>query len=442
MLMLLTSYPFLFFFLPISLVIYSVFFEKKKKPKVLFLGIVSGYFYFLDNGTLLGILFFLTLLTKWQIEKKYLRDSVFVIITLLPLMVFKYSYIVFNLIDSSLPSYIENNFPIGLSFFTFQAIAYYFDKNRIISKESTFEIFTFLAFFPQLLAGPIVDISTYRKGVSNLSSSKEVLLGIHRFSIGLLKKFLIADTLAEMTEIYTNTSELSSISIITSVILILSYTFQIYFDFSGYCDIAIGLGLLFGFRLPENFNQPYTAKSFKEFWQKWHITLSNFFKNNVYIQLGGNRVSTLKTYRNLWITFFCTALWHGSSLTFLLWGFMHGFFMTIERVLKFNKIFSNQLVTFILIALTWVPFFSKDLSDVGVIYSGLINFDYQNDYLLPLIVQNLDFRFFSVIILCALCLRNKKVKLTPTNLSSYSLLILAIISVIASSVDPFIYFKF
>jgi D-alanyl-lipoteichoic acid acyltransferase DltB (MBOAT superfamily) len=442
MLMLLTSYPFLFFFLPISLIIYFVFFEKKKKPKVLFLGIVSGYFYFLDNGALLGILFFLTLLTKWQIEKKYLKDSVFVIITLLPLIVFKYSYIVLNLIDVSLPSYIENNFPIGLSFFTFQAIAYYFDKNRIISKESTFEIFTFLAFFPQLLAGPIVDISTYRKGISNLSSSNEVLLGIHRFSIGLLKKFLIADTLAEMTEIYINTNELSGVSIITSVILILSYTFQIYFDFSGYCDIAIGLGLLFGFRLPENFNQPYTAKSFKEFWQKWHITLSNFFKNHVYIQLGGNRVSTLKTYRNLWITFFCTALWHGSSLTFLLWGFMHGLFMTIEKILKFNKIFSNKLVTFILIALTWVPFFSKDLSDVGVIYSGLINFDYQNDYLLPLIVQNLDFRFFLVVILCALSLRNKKVKITPTILSSYSLLVLAIIAVVASSVDPFIYFKF
>jgi hypothetical protein len=116
--------------------------------------------------------------------------------------------------------------------------------------------------------------------------------------------------------------------------------------------------------------------------------------------------------------------------------------MTIEKILKFNKIFSNKLVTFILIALTWVPFFSKDLSDVGVIYLGLFNFDYQNDYLLPLIVKNLDFRFFSVIILCALSLRNKKVKLTPTISSSYSLLLLAIIAVIASSVDPFIYFKF
>ena len=127
---------------------------------------------------------------------------------------------------------------------------------------------------------------------------------MHRLSIGLLKKFFLADTLSEITSIYINISNIESLSFLSVFILIFSYTFQIYFDFSGYCDIAIGIGLLFGFKLPENFNQPYIAKSFKEFWQRWHITLSNFFKEYVYIKLGGNRNSTINTYRNLWITFF------------------------------------------------------------------------------------------------------------------------------------------
>lgn len=440
--MLLTSYPFLFFFLPLCVFLYFAFFDSSLRNKTIFLGIISAYFYFLDNGSLLFILLFLTILTKLQIEKSIFNNYLYVFLTLLPLMIFKYSYQIYSLFNLEIPKFIENNFPIGLSFFTFQAIAYYFDIRRLDAKESTFDIFTFLAFFPQLLAGPIVDISTFRSGIKNKVTQIQIVNGVHRLSIGLLKKFFLADTLSEITSIYINISNIESLSFLSVFILIFSYTFQIYFDFSGYCDIAIGLGLLFGFKLPENFNQPYIAKSFKEFWQRWHITLSNFFKEYVYIKLGGNRNSTFNTYRNLWITFFCTAIWHGSSLTFLFWGFLHGAFMTIERLIQFNKFFSNRFVTFVLISLSWVPFFAKSLGDVQLIYSGLFNFKFSQDYLLPLIVQNLDFRFIIVSVFCLISLKKVRINFNPNILTSYSLLLFSIIIVISSSVDPFIYYKF
>ena len=237
--MLLTSYSFLFFFLPISFFGYFLFFEKNLKSKIIYIGIISAYFYFLDNGLLLLILIFLAFITKIQIEKKIFSNFFYVSLSLTPLIIFKYSYILFSLLSFETPIFIKNNFPIGLSFFTFQAIAYYFDKNRLQKNESTFEIFTFLAFFPQLLAGPIVDISTFRNGIKNIATKEDIQNGIRRLSMGLLKKFLLADTLAEVTSIYINSTNIENISFFSSFLLIFSYTFKIYFDFSGYCDIAI-----------------------------------------------------------------------------------------------------------------------------------------------------------------------------------------------------------
>tara|TARA_X000001036_G_scaffold433825_1_gene472128 strand:+ start:3709 stop:4968 length:1260 start_codon:yes stop_codon:yes gene_type:complete len=417
-------------------------FEKNKNLKLIFLGIVSAYFYFLDNGELLVILIFLAILTKLQVEKNIFNNFIFTFLLLTPLFVFKYSYIIYSLFNLKIPEMINNNFPVGLSFFTFQAIAYYFDKNRLQSNESGFEIFTFLAFFPQLLAGPIVNIKTFRTGINKPASNDDIIQGIYRTSIGLLKKYFLADTLAEIILIYNNYQDISNISFMSSFLLIFSYTFQIYFDFSGYCDIAIGLGKFFGFTLPENFNRPYLAKSFQEFWQRWHITLSTFFKQYVYIRLGGNRISNFKTYRNLWITFFCTALWHGSSLTFLLWGFIHGFIMTVEKVINFHKLFSNRVITMLLISLSWVPFFAKTIGDTLYIYKGLMNYNFQNDTLLPLLFQNLDFRFIVVVLCCIISLKRFQFEFKPTYLSSFTIFFIALIVVLSSSVDPFIYFKF
>ena len=190
--------------MPISFLGYFLFFEKNLKSKIIYIGIISAYFYFLDNGLLLLILIFLAFITKIQIEKKIFSNFFYVSLSLTPLIIFKYSYILFSLLSFETPIFIKNNFPIGLSFFTFQAIAYYFDKNRLQKNESTFEIFTFLAFFPQLLAGPIVDISTFRNGIKNIATKEDIQNGIRRLSMGLLKKFLLADTLAEVTSIYIN----------------------------------------------------------------------------------------------------------------------------------------------------------------------------------------------------------------------------------------------
>jgi len=441
--MLLTSNSFLFLFLPFSLLINL--FNVNKTLKTLFLGALSAYFYYIDNGELIIILLFLSALLKLQIDKNIFNIPIFIILLLTPLIIFKYSFVFFNFFNLSTPAYILQNFPIGLSFFTFQSIAYYFDKSRAEESESGFQIFTFLTFFPQLLAGPIVDISTFRSGIkTKVVSLKSMQQGLYRISLGLIKKFLVADTLSQITSIYINSNYDFIFSYASSIILILSYTFQIYFDFSAYCDIAIGIGLFFGFNLPENFNRPYLSKSFKEFWQRWHITLSNFFKVYVYIPLGGNRVSKYKNFRNLWITFFLTALWHGATINFLIWGFLHGLFLTVERLFDYKKIFSNRFLTFILISLSWVPFFTKNSQDTIEIFSSLFVFDFANDSFLPIAFQYFNVKFLVVAVICISSLINIKLpkNIFENMLITISMFIFAIILVLISSIDPFIYFRF
>ena len=441
--MLLTSNSFLFLFLPFSLLI--SLFSVNKKIKTLYLGILSAYFYYIDNGYLLIILLFLATLLKLQIDKNIFNTPIFIVLLLTPLIIFKYSFIFFNFISFDTPTYIIQNFPIGLSFFTFQSIAYYFDKRRLENCESGFEIFTFLTFFPQLLAGPIVDISTFRNGLNaRVVNIESLQTGLYRISLGLIKKFLIADTLSQITSIYINSNYDFTFSFTSSVILVLSYTFQIYFDFSAYCDIAIGIGMLFGFNLPENFNRPYLSNSFREFWRRWHMTLSNFFKVYVYIPLGGNRVSKYKNFRNLWITFFLTALWHGATINFLLWGFLHGLFLTIEKLLNYKKLFSNRFLTFILISVSWIPFFSKSSQDTIDIISSIFTFQLVNDDFLPIAVQYFNLKFLIVTLICIASLFNIKVskKLFKNRFVTMTMFIFSLVLVIVSSVDPFIYFRF
>ena len=441
--MLLTSNSFLFLFLPFSLLINL--FSVNKTIKTLNLGILSAYIYYIDNGYLLIILLFLATLLKFQIDKNIFNTPLFIVLLLTPLIIFKYSFIFFNFISFDTPTYIVQNFPIGLSFFTFQSIAYYFDKRRVENSESGFEIFTFLTFFPQLLAGPIVDISTFRNGLNaKVVNIESLQTGLYRISLGLIKKFLIADTLSQITSIYINSNYDFTFSFASSAILVLSYTFQIYFDFSAYCDIAIGIGMLFGFNLPENFNRPYLSNSFREFWRRWHMTLSNFFKVYVYIPLGGNRVSKYKNFRNLWITFFLTALWHGATINFLLWGFLHGLFLTIEKILDYKKLFSNRILTFILISVSWVPFFSKSSQDTIDIISSIFTFELVNDDFLPIAVQYFNLKFLIVTLICITSLFNIKIskKLFKNRFVTMAMFIFSLVLVIVSSVDPFIYFRF
>lgn len=237
--------------------------------------------------------------------------------------------------------------PIGISFFTFQSITYTLDVYRSVtppSKKLT-DYVLYIMMFPQLIAGPIVNYNTVAAQlVSRESTMEGRALGFYRFIIGLSKKVLIANTLALYADqvFGMNYAELSTGA---AWIGILSYTMQIYFDFSGYSDMAIGLGMMMDFRFPENFNDPYTSRSVTEFWKRWHITLGNFIMNYLYIPLGGNRKGQGRMYLNLWLCFLLSGLWHGASWNFVLWGAFHGLFICADK-LFLNKGFYHALFSF------------------------------------------------------------------------------------------------
>lgn len=259
--------------------------------------------------------------------------------------------------------------PIGISFYTFHGLSYITDVYRgtTLPQRKFADLSLYISFFPQLIAGPIIRYKDVANQLSDRTFSWEGLNeGMYRFIIGLGKKVLIANTLAYLADVFFN-ADPGSMSILDAWTGILVYTFQIYFDFSAYSDMAIGLARCFGFVFRENFNFPYLAESIKDFWRRWHISLSSWFKDYVYIPLGGNRKGKFKTYRNLIIVFFLTGLWHGASWSFVVWGFFHGFFIILEST-GIGKL-QNRLwkplkiaYTFIIVSIAWVLFRANTLS--------------------------------------------------------------------------------
>jgi len=259
--------------------------------------------------------------------------------------------------------------PIGISFFTFHKLSYTVDVYQgTVEPARDFATFAlYITLFPQLIAGPIIryhDIANQL--IEREHSIDQVFAGFFRFCVGLAKKILIADQLAGIAD-KLFAAELSGLPVHYAWLGILSYAFQIHFDFSGYSDMAIGLGQMMGFRFPENFNQPYTARNITDFWRRWHITLSAWMREYLYIPLGGNRHGTVRTYLNLWIVFLLSGLWHGASWTFVFWGAFHGFFLVIDKLfwLKFSarlpKIV-NVSLTFLLVLIGWIFFRSETFS--------------------------------------------------------------------------------
>jgi len=259
--------------------------------------------------------------------------------------------------------------PLGISFFTFQALSYLIDVYRGTSpvQRNLLNLGLYIALFPQLIAGPIVRYCHIMGQITQRRSSPHLMAsGIERFVFGLSKKTLIADPLGLVADkiFYLPVTELTTGSAWLGLVC---YTFQIYFDFSGYSDMAIGLGRMFGFRIRENFNYPYIARSIQEFWRRWHISLSTWFRDYLYIPMGGNRVAQWRLYMNLIIVFTLCGLWHGASWTFLFWGLWHGLFMVIERqgLGNFlNKIWPpySHVYTLFVIMVGWVFFKTEDLS--------------------------------------------------------------------------------
>jgi alginate O-acetyltransferase complex protein AlgI len=260
--------------------------------------------------------------------------------------------------------------PIGISFYTFHGLSYITDVYRGTTQpqRKLTDLGLYMSFFPQLIAGPIVRYKDVSDQITNRSlSAKMFNSGMYRFIIGLGKKVFIANTLALLAD---NCFSIPSkeLEMTTAWIGIAAYTFQIYFDFSGYSDMAIGLAQCFGFKFKENFNFPYLAESIKDFWRRWHISLSSWFKDYVYIPLGGNKNGKLKTYRNLIIVFFLTGLWHGASWNFIIWGFFHGFFIVIETVFLgkyLEKLWKplRVIYCFALVMFGWVLFRVEKFAD-------------------------------------------------------------------------------
>jgi len=458
--MLFVSASFLFFFLPLLLAV-AWFLKEKYFTLVLLIG--SVFFYWIGNGLFLLIVIYISVLLYFQLKYNFFNSKVTVFLILLPLLWFKYSGFAIDILSTIFSLRVNTysgELPLGISFFTFQSIAYYIDtvKKKKNYLNNLSEVILFLTFFPQLVAGPIIKSVDFKSDLSREDrfKSDELKYGILRIGYGLIKKLLFANSLSRLVDIQTQVFE-SGLSMISAWIIVLAFSFQIYFDFSGYCDIAIGLGKLLGFSLPENFNFPYQAKSFSEFWKRWHITLSQFFRDYVYIPLGGNKNGLVKTYRNLWITFLLTSLWHGANYNFLLWGVIHGLFLSIEKVFSnsrtFSLVFQTKIITFLLISISWIPFRFSDFNHIGVLFKSLFSFQFTPDETMALLVTEVNFLTIVAFVAGVLSVivsediieklhNNLILSKQSTTIYIYSVLLFGLLGVFISDYYPFIYFRF
>jgi len=382
--LLFNSYEFIFLFLPLTFFIY--FYLNQKKLTIAskgFLLFASLFFYSWWNILYLPLIL-ASMLFNFMIgkglndtkNKKISKKSllIFGIVANIALLVyFKYSDFLienFNLATSSNVELLHLALPLAISFFTFQQIAYLVDSYRQETGAYDFLNYAvFVTFFPQLIAGPIVHhgemMPQFANSQNRFKNYRHIAMGLFIFSLGLFKKVVIADLFALWaTAGFDNASNLNSYEAWATS---LSYTFQLYFDFSGYTDMAIGLALLFNIKLPINFNSPYKATNIQDFWRRWHITLSRFLRDYIYIPLGGNQKGDFRTYANLLTTFIIGGIWHGAGWTFIFWGFLHGFALVVHRIwtqlgFKLWK-WVAWFITFNFINIAWVFFRAKEWQD-------------------------------------------------------------------------------
>lgn len=403
--MLFNSYVFIFVFLPVSLIVYFLLNKFKLTIASKIWLVLSSFIFYgwwkaiylpLIIGSILVNYFIGTFLLKHIEGKKLSKKHILtlgVCINLLVLGYFKYTnFFITNLnyLTGSNISLKHIILPLGISFFTFTQIAYLIDSYRGVSKEySILNYSLFVTFFPHLLAGPIIHhremMPQFDKLRNKVLDRRNIASGLYLFSIGLAKKVLIADTFAQWANYGFN--NLEQIKFIAAWITSLSYTLQLYFDFSGYTDIALGSALMFNIRLPFNFNSPYKALDIQDFWRRWHVTLSRFLRDYIYIPLGGNRRPLPIALLNLIITFLIGGIWHGAGWTFVVWGSLHGIAMVVHRLwqktsLKMPKILA-WLITFNFINITWVFFRAGSFDNAFRMLKGMFGL---NGVVLPSIL--------------------------------------------------------
>lgn len=401
-------------------------------------------------------------------KKKYLLMSVLVL-NIGILLFFKYANFFMENLNSLLRSFgIEDMawtsiaLPIGISFYTFQCLSYCIDVYRGATnplKKPT-DFLLYIIMFPQLIAGPIVRFNTIANQITDRKAAySDQIVGFYRFVIGLAKKVLIANVMGQYADMYMsgNLLELSSTE---AWLGLFAYSFQIYFDFAGYSDMAIGIGRMIGFTFPENFNNPYVSKSITEFWRRWHMTLSAWMRDYLYIPLGGSRVDTkLRLFMNLWIVFLISGLWHGASWNFVIWGVYHGLFLVLDRLFlkklltHAGAVFST-VFTFFVAILGWVLFRLQTVDEALIYYRRLFAFAFQKvnmhnmkDQLIIMLVAFV----FSFITLFPFGRKLEQLvfyseynprRYLTVGLVVIILFMLSLGSIAANGFNPFIYFRF
>lgn len=408
-----------------------------------------------------------------QLSKVYL--TIGIAINILLLVSFKYANFITDNINMILSlikiSPIELNpvhLPLGISFFTFQAISYIVDvyRKEVPPQKNIFNLALYISLFPQLIAGPIVRYHDVSQQITSRTHSLELFSsGVQRFIYGLAKKMLIANPLGEVADSIFALSG-NDLTMPLAWIGILAYTLQIFFDFSGYSDMAIGLGRMFGFRFHENFNYPYISTSLREFWRRWHISLSTWFRDYVYISLGGNRVSTIRVYINLLIVFILTGFWHGASWNFLIWGLFHGIFLASEHA-GFSKILKRtwkpiqHVYLLLVVIIGWVFFRADTLSQaVNHLYAmgDITNYQTTIFQFAQVLSYEAIYAFFIGVILSTpvypwlkkylkVISENNTLKMAffidaPRMILISALLFFSILKIASSTYNPFIYFRF
>lgn len=462
--MVFTSISFIYYFLPLLLICYFVV-PKKIRNIILLMFSVLFYFYGEPKYILLMLIEVLISYVVGLLIDKYKNKNILIIgifIHVLLFGIFKYFNFVIinvnNLFHSNL-NLLNVVLPIGISFYTFQIISYEIDvyNKKVNVQSNILKYFLYVFLFPQLIAGPIVRYQDVNNEIDNRNVTFEMFAtGLRRFIIGLSKKVIIANNLGELCNIYLN---LGDKSVLFTWIFAISYMLQIYFDFSGYSDIAIGLGKMLGFNFPENFNYPYMAKSITDFWRRWHMTLSSWFRDYVYIPLGGNKKGVLKQIRNILIVWSLTGLWHGASWNFIVWGLYFGILLILEKFIL-KKYFSNVpkfikgIYTLFLVMISFVIFQGDNLSSAFNIIKGLFGLNgelFINNVTLYYLKGYVLFIVLSVIGATnyvknlVIKISNGKGKKIINILEPIYLLILLIIVtmyLIDSSYNPFLYFRF
>lgn len=463
--MVFSSITFLFYFLPIVLIIYYLI-PNKYKNIVLLISSFIFYFYgepkniYIMILSILATYIFGILIDKYKktkYSKIFLILSIFINIGLL--IYFKYADFIIkniNLWLSNKIDLIHVILPIGISFYTFQLISYIVDVYRGEAKvqKNIIKLATYISLFPQLIAGPIVRYTTIENQLENREyNMKNFSIGVRRFIIGLGKKVMIANVMGNLINIFLVSDEKS---VLFYWLYAIALMIQIYFDFSGYSDMAIGLGKMLGFDFSENFNYPYIATSITDFWRRWHISLSSWFRDYIYIPLGGNRVSKLKWIRNIIIVWMLTGLWHGAEWNFVIWGLYFGVLLIIEKVFllkwlqKIPKVIS-RIYTLFIVMISFIIFNGEGISTILENIGGLFKF-----VSIPLITNESMYYLKSYIIviilgiigatpICKNILTNEKLKKIVNILEPIYLLLIFIICtsyIVDGSFNPFLYFRF